>query len=282
MRTSAQLAVAAVAVLAVASCLPEDADRGADVARAVASAAPAASSPTPVREAASAPSPVAPSRPSPTRTRAAAPLLVAADGGDGDSWRDTAGREYRLGLVNTPEVGECFAAEATAKRRALVARGFRAAVYETDRYGRAVAVVTTPDGLNVNVHLARYGFADDRYLAGFRGENPSLAAQLDRAFAAARAERRGLWSACSGGSGQAQGIAAPPPAAAAPAAPAAGSDAGCHPDYATCVPVQGDGSGRGAANDLDCGDLSGAVRLRQAGVDPYRLDADGDGVGCDS
>ena len=206
-------------------------------------------------------------------------LLQPASGGDGDSWRDTAGREYRLGMVNTPEVGECYSRRAAAERRRLVAGGFRADVYATDRYGRQVAVVHAADGTNVNVHLARHGFADDRYLAEFRHENPSLAADLEVAFTAARRERTGLWGAC--GSTEVQGIAAPPPAVAPPAAaPAAGR--GCHPDYATCIPVKGDGSGRGAANDLDCGDISGAVRLRAAGVDPYRLDADGDGTGCDS
>lgn len=123
-------------------------------------------------------------------------VLDPAPGGDGDSWRDTAGREYRLGLVNTPEVGECFADEATARRKDLVAGGFRAEEYATDRYGRAVSVVTSADGTNVNVTLARGGYADDRYLARHRDENRPLARELDEAFAAARAGRTGLWGAC--------------------------------------------------------------------------------------
>ncbi len=125
-----------------------------------------------------------------------AALLHARPGGDGDSWHDTAGREYRLGLVNTPEYNQCYGAKATAERKRLVAAGFRAAVYTTDRYGRKVAVVTTARGANVNVYLARHGFADDRYLRRFRSENPQLANELDLAFRAARAERAGLWSAC--------------------------------------------------------------------------------------
>lgn len=32
--------------------------------------------------------------------------------------------------------------------------------------------------------------------------------------------------------------------------------------------------------DLDCGEINGPVRV--TGDDPYRLDADGDGIGCDS
>ena len=130
--------------------------------------------------------------------KASSPLLMPAGGGDGDSWHDTKGREYRLGLVNTPEYDECYGSEATAKRKELTAHGFRADVYAHDVYGRGVSLVTTANGVNVNVYLARYGFANDKYLSQFRHENPELAAQLDIAFAKARAEGRGLWSACPG------------------------------------------------------------------------------------
>lgn len=132
----------------------------------------------------------------PAGTAIAGPLLRPAAGGDGDSWRDTSGREYRLGLVNTPEVAECYGSQATARRKELVAAGFRALVYATDRYGRAVSVVTTSDGTDINVSLARDGFANDRYLEQYRHENPGLAAELDAAFAAAKSERVGLWAAC--------------------------------------------------------------------------------------
>ena len=140
-------------------------------------------------------------RPEATATVAApdagtTPLLLPAASGDGDSWRDRQGREYRLGLVDAPEVDECFGAEATAERQRLTAAGFRADVYATDRYGRSVSVVTLPDGRSLNVHLAREGFADDRHLDAFRDEHPGLAAELSTAFADARRERRGLWGAC--------------------------------------------------------------------------------------
>ena len=201
-------------------------------------------------------------------TPAPDPLLVMAAGGDGDSWRDTNGVEYRLGLVNAPETDECGGAAATAYRKRVLARGFRAQVYATDRYGRRVSVVLAPDGGNLNVAMARDGLVDDRYLQRFRHEHPSLAAQLDAAFAQARAQRRGIWRTCAG--------QAPPP----PAPPAA--DGSCHPDYETCIAVVGDGSGRGAANDLDCGEIGHPVRLREVGIDPYRLDGtDRDGVGCE-
>ena len=52
----------------------------------------------------------------------------------------------------------------------------------------------------------------------------------------------------------------------------------CHPDYSPCLPLlEGDA--------LNCGDLTAAqkpVTVRDPGVDPYRLDGDGDGQGCTS
>jgi len=59
--------------------------------------------------------------------------------------------------------------------------------------------------------------------------------------------------------------------AAAPTSPA--SDSGCEPAYPTvCIP-------RGP--DLDCGDIS-FRRFVVDPPDPFRFDADGDGIGCES
>lgn len=277
MNTTSKVAVGLVALVLVGSWLPDDDAQEPRVAAPRPSASAAASEPAdPAPQAAASPADgVVEALPAEPPAPADEPdLLQAAPGGDGDSWKDTRGREYRLGMVNAPEVGECYGDRATAERKRLTARGFRADAYADDRYGRSVSVVTSADGTNINVHLARHGFADDRYLEQFRHENPSLAAALDDAFTAAKAERSGLWGACDAAP---KALAAPPPAAAAPA-----SRGDCHGDYLTCIPVKGDGSGRGQVNDLDCGDIGQAVQLRQAVVDPYRLDADGDGWGCDS
>ncbi|WP_205697953.1 thermonuclease family protein [Conexibacter sp. SYSU D00693] len=45
---------------------------------------------------------------------------------------------------------------------------------------------------------------------------------------------------------------------------------GCHPSYSPCVPT---------GRDYDCGELGGPYTV--TGPDEYRLDADGDGVGCE-
>lgn len=136
-------------------------------------------------------------QPDPTAETTPAPVLLhAARGGDGDSWKDTHGVEYRLGLVNTPELSECYGAAASTTRKQLTAAGFRASSYMVDTHGRHVSVVTLADGRNLNVWLARHGYANDRYLVQFRHENPALAARLDVAFAAAKREHAGLWGTC--------------------------------------------------------------------------------------
>lgn len=204
------------------------------------------------------------------------PLLVTAPGGDGDSWHDTGGIEYRMGLVNAPEVNECGGSAATAYRKRELAAGFFARSYSTDNYGRRVSVIYTRNGSNLNVLMARTGIANDKYLSEFRHENPALAQELDAAFGHAKASRVGVWGSCSSGGSATSVQPAPRPQALV------GSAGGCQPDYRTCVPIQGDGSGRGAANDLDCGDIGTVVYLRVVGRDPYRLDANADGVGCES
>ena len=279
MKPVAKVVSALVAVVVAASWLPDGRPTGAEPVDVRTVDAPGRSGATSVDldPPAANPGGRAPaSAAQPPPATAAAALLRAAGGGDGDSWRDASGREYRLGMVNAPESAECFGAQATAERQRMVAAGFRPEVYSVDRHGREVAVVTTADGTNLNVTLARHGFADDRYLAQFRQENPALAEELDTAFASAKADRAGLWGAC--GQAAPQGIVAAPPAKKP--APAAGGS--CHPQYVTCIPVKGDGSGRGQANDLDCGDIGRRVQLQRGGADPYRLDgSDDDGYGCE-
>ena len=51
------------------------------------------------------------------------------------------------------------------------------------------------------------------------------------------------------------------------------SGLGCEPGYSPCLPKTG---------DLDCGDISDSKKpIHVTGSDPYRLDADCDGLGCE-
>lgn len=48
----------------------------------------------------------------------------------------------------------------------------------------------------------------------------------------------------------------------------------CHEAYSfPCLPI---------TNDLDCGDIGQRVTVRNPPIDPYELDSDNDGIGCES
>lgn len=112
--------------------------------------------------------------------------LTVTDLKDGDSFEASDGREYRLGMVNTPEPDERCFDEAEAFTRDFLAGGFTADAYDEDDYGRVVAEVLDGEGQSLNIALARSGLADDRYLDPFRGDHPDLADRLDDAFATAK------------------------------------------------------------------------------------------------
>ena len=65
-------------------------------------------------------------------------------------------------------------------------------------------------------------------------------------------------------------IPSPPTTQAFVAATPAAPSGGCHPSYEPCLPITG---------DLDCPDIGRQVRV--IGPDEYRLDREGDGVGCE-
>lgn len=67
--------------------------------------------------------------------------------------------------------------------------------------------------------------------------------------------------------------AADPTPTPAPAPPPTTPSTECDPNYSGCVPA--------GVGDVDCGDLS-QTNIQVLGSDPDRLDADGDGVACES
>ncbi|HET7386651.1 MAG TPA: HNH endonuclease family protein [Nocardioidaceae bacterium] len=53
-----------------------------------------------------------------------------------------------------------------------------------------------------------------------------------------------------------------------------GTSGSCEPGYSPCLPV---------VSDLDCGQIPDSKKpIHVTGSDPYRLDSDGDGLGCES
>ena len=111
---------------------------------------------------------------------------------DGDTIRVVAnGQEARVRLhgIDAPERGQDFGTVATKGLRSLLAgRQVSIEQTDTDRYGRAVAIVYA-DGLNVNEAMLTNGWAwvYPKYcLQGF-------CEQWRQMEAAARADKKGLW-----------------------------------------------------------------------------------------
>lgn len=140
----------------------------------------------------------------------------------------------------------------------------------TDKYGRTLAYLILADRSNYSLRAVASGNAHS-YVYDFP---VLLHPRLEQAEADAHAARRGLWGPpCYGDTTQvAPGQEpAPRPAPTHKTEPPASSGGNCAPGYTPCLPI---------VDDLDCADIGHPVRV--TGADPYRLDADGDGWGCES
>jgi micrococcal nuclease len=171
------------------------------------------------------------------------------------------GVTYRVRYIgiDTPEVGQEFSAEATAKNTALV--GNRTVtlvrdVSEVDRYDRLLRYVLNGD-VFVNHELVRSGYA---YASTYP---PDVACSTTFAQAQGQATTAGI------------GLWVPPPTVAATRVPAPTQPLGnCHPSYPDfCIPPP--------PPDLDCPDI-GRKNFTVLAPDPHRFDRDQDGIGCES
>ena len=187
---------------------------------------------------------------------------------DGDTIdvRLTSGKRDRVRLIgiDTPESGACYASTASARARQLALS--KAVVLKgdptqgtRDRYGRLLAYVWLPGGKDLGYHLIASGHA---MVYVYRTSFLRLSAYRN-AEAAAKSAARGQWSVCG----------APTALPAPPTTPPPPSN-NCHSSYSPCLPI---------VADLDCADIRamGVAPVRVLGSDPYRLDGDNDGLGCE-
>lgn len=195
---------------------------------------------------------------------------------DGDTLELAGGRRVRLVQIDTPEVGtgECYSRAAASALRDLVPEGSAVrleadpALDKIDRYGRVLRYVFR-GAVNVNLELVRRGAASVWFYDGDRGR---YADELLKAAERASKARRGAWGACE---------AVLDPSAAFTTEPKHNDpnpltleQGGCEPGYDPCLPVTG---------DLDCADIEalGLAPVHVRGADRYRIDGDGDGIGCE-
>ncbi len=114
---------------------------------------------------------------------------------DGDTIVLTDGARVRYLLVDAPEVGTCYAAEATAYNRTLVLGRPIELAYDVeceDRYHRTLAYVTA-GGVDVSRELVAHGYARVLHIPP---NGSARIGEMQALEASARARRLGLWGAC--------------------------------------------------------------------------------------
>ncbi|GAA1803251.1 thermonuclease family protein [Nesterenkonia flava] len=176
---------------------------------------------------------------------------------DGDTLELADGERVRLLGIDSPERGECHFDTASARMSELVlgqSVTLTRAGEDRDRYDRLLRYVDV-DGTDAGLTLIQEGLAISRYDSrdGY-GYHPR---QPDYVDADALTPLR----TCP--------VEAPP--VSSEAAPQAPVGENCDPNYMPCVPVY--------PPDINCSDITFPVRV--IGSDVHRLDADGDGVGCE-
>ncbi len=179
--------------------------------------------------------------------------------------------------IDTPERGACYFTQASHRTTSLtlgkrvVLRGDP--TQDTrDRYSRLLAYVDIGGSQDLGVRLVREGYA-----AVYVFERPFARLTAYRSAAAsAKSANAGLYTACAAPATPPAPTATPAPAPVATPLPSAtpSPSAGCHPNYSNCLPIVG---------DLNCPDVRalGKAPVQVIGADPYRLDADNDGIGCE-
>lgn len=184
------------------------------------------------------------------------------------------GAEYHLRYIgmDTPESVkpgspvEWMALAASAANEALVAGKsvlLEKDVSEVDQFDRLLRNVWVERGgtlVLVGLELVKGGFAHvTTYPPDVKYVDLLLKAQGE-----ARTAAVGLWAE----------PASTTPAPAEPATPLPLVSGNCHPSYSKCLPI---------VDDLDCPDVRamGKAPVTIKGPDVYRLDRDGDGLGCE-
>ena len=107
---------------------------------------------------------------------------------DGDTVYTKDGTKIRLHGIDTPERDQPYGKQATRALDGLIKTKIFVLEKDTDRYGRLVAVLYTPEGLNVNLEMVCGGHAwwYERY-ARFDSD-------LEDCQEAAQGARLGLWA----------------------------------------------------------------------------------------
>ncbi len=194
-------------------------------------------------------------------------------------------------LINAPEKGQTYFAEATAANRQLVAGKtvyLVKDVNETDGADQLLRYVYLADGTFVNRELVRLGFA---VLAAFPPD-VSKEAEIRSAQREAVAAGRGLWADDAvvpttpvpiqvASQPTATSVVIPPTATPQTVAPTATSLPPATPTAPNCDPSYPDFCIPSGSADLDCPEMLPHVNFTVRQPDRHRFDRDKDGIGCE-
>lgn len=187
--------------------------------------------------------------------------------------------------INTPETVapgqpvQCGGPEASRKAHELLDGKQVRLVFDPsqgrhDKYGRTLAYLTVPGIGDYGAYMIKHGYAFEyTYASAYRRQATYRAAQQY-----ARTRGLGVWGECGGQlkpeqpKPRATHSTAPPTHKQAPPKPAPQNCLG----YSPCLPTPPTG-------DWNCPELrsKGLTPVRVTGSDPYHLDSDGDGWGCE-
>jgi len=199
--------------------------------------------------------PVAKSKPKPKPKPKPPRTYVVARVVDGDTLELGNGQTVRLVGIDTPERGQCGYQQATENlARVVFHKRVRLTISDedTDRYGRLLRYVDVGE-VDAGLRQIQGGLAIARYDSrdgyGFHAREPRYI-RSDKGT---------------------QQLTCPKPQPTPEPEPQSVPQNDCMTGYSPCLPI---------TDDLDCGEIGHPVTV--TGSDPYGLDRDGDGVGCDS
>jgi endonuclease YncB( thermonuclease family) len=183
---------------------------------------------------------------------------------DGDTIELGNGEAVRVVGIDTPEVGECgFEAASAAMSRLVLGKRVQLTISDEDRdgYGRLLRYVDVGE-TDAGLQLIRNG----RAIAAYDSRDGYGFHPRERRYIASDRGSRNLCPMATGDQAPSAPVAPKPQPLVG-----GGGGANCAAGYSPCVP---------AGPDLDCPDVNGPIRV--TGADPHGLDADGDGVACES
>jgi micrococcal nuclease len=208
---------------------------------------------------------------------------------DGDTLIARIGRRnerVRLIGIDAPEVGACYASEATVTARKLASnqrvqlQGDRTQS-RRDRYGRLLAYVRLPHGRDLGRELLRAGrarvYVFDRPFARLA---PYRAAE-----SAAMTTSLGLWSACVTPPTTSTTTTTATTTTTSSSTTTTTSSSTTTTTPASCAPSYPDVCIPPPPPDLDCADVpyrNFRVIYTVPDIDPHRFDGDRDGIGCET